>query len=103
MSGWKFLTNHALVLCLISKQKRITARDMAKSVGVTEKAIRNIIMDLESEGYITKKKEGRCSKYQVNSSLPLRHETHQDKAVGEILEVLKTNRKRKHLDKESVC
>ena len=88
MPGWKFLTNHALVLCLIAQQPRITAREISSAVGITEKATRNIINDLEADGYVTKKREGRRIKYRVDPDLPLRSETNQDKAVGDLLETL---------------
>ena len=88
MTGWKFLTNHALVLCLIAQQPRITAREISATVNITEKATRNIINDLEADGYINKKKEGRRIRYRVYTDQPLRHETQQDKAIGDLLEVL---------------
>jgi predicted ArsR family transcriptional regulator len=88
MAGWKFVTNHALVLCLIAQQSRITAREISATIGITEKATRNIINDLESDGYVTKKKEGRRIKYTVDAELPLRTETQQDKAIGDLLQTL---------------
>ncbi|MFH1647350.1 MAG: helix-turn-helix domain-containing protein [Chloroflexota bacterium] len=88
MPGWKFLTNHALVLCLVAQQPRITARDIALAVGITEKATRNIINDLEADGYVTKKREGRRIRYRVDPELPLRSETQQDKLIGDLLGVL---------------
>ena len=88
MPGWKFLTNHALVLCLIAQQPRITAREISTTVNITEKATRNIIKDLETDGYITKKREGRRLRYTVYTDLPLRHEMQQDRAIGDLLEVL---------------
>ena len=88
MPGWKFLTNHALVLCLIAQQPRITAREISTAIGITEKATRNIINDLEAEGYVSKKKEGRRIKYRVDPDLSLRSETQQDKAIGDLLKIL---------------
>jgi DNA-binding MarR family transcriptional regulator len=88
MPGWKFLTNHALVLCLIAQQPRVTAREISSAVNITEKATRNIINDLEGDGYITKKREGRRIRYTVHTDLPLRHETQHDKAIGDLLEIL---------------
>jgi len=88
MPGWKFLTNHALVLCLIAQKQRITAREISSAINITEKTTRNIITDLEGDGYITKKREGRRIKYTVYTDLPLRHEMQQDKAIGDLLEVL---------------
>jgi DNA-binding transcriptional ArsR family regulator len=94
MPGWKFLTNHALVLCLIAQQPRITAREISSAIGITEKATRNIIGDLEASGYVAKKREGRRIRYKVDADLPLRHEFHQDKAIGDLLEVLGWRRKK---------
>ncbi len=88
MPGWKFLTNHAMVLCLIAQHSRITAREIASTIGITEKATRNIINDLEADGYVTKKREGRRIKYSFDPYMPLRSESLQDKAIGDLLKTL---------------
>lgn len=95
MAGWKFLTNHALVLCLVAQQPRITAREISATIGITEKATRNIINDLEAGDYITKKREGRRLRYRIDPDMPLRHEMQQDSAIGDLLEVLGWKRRRK--------
>jgi DNA-binding transcriptional ArsR family regulator len=88
MPVWTFLTNHALVLSVLAKHPRITGREVAAAVGITERATRKIIADLEAEGYITKKKEGRRIRYRINPDLPMRHETYQDTAIGDFLKAL---------------
>ena len=95
MPGWKFLTNHALVLCLIAQQPRITAREISSTIGITEKATCNIIADLEADGYVTKKREGRRNRYRVDTDLPLRHEMQQDRDIGDLLEILGWKRRRR--------
>ena len=95
MPGWKFLTNHALVLCLIAQQPRITGREIASTIGITEKASRNIINDLEADGYIAKKREGRRIRYRIDADLSLRHETQPDSSIGSLLEVLGWKRRRR--------
>ena len=102
MPGWKFVTNHALVLCLIIQQTRVTAREISMTIGITEKTTRRIITDLEANGYVTKKREGRRLRYRVNSNLPLRAETQQDKAIGDLLEVLGWKRRRKPTESKTV-
>jgi predicted ArsR family transcriptional regulator len=99
MPEWKFLTNHALVLCLIAKHPRITAREISASVGITEKATRNIINNLETDGYVTKKREGRRIRYRVDPDMPLRSETQQDRAIGDLLETLGWKRRRNQVKK----
>ena len=95
MAEWKFLTNHALVLCAIAKQPRVTVREIAASIGITERTTRNIIADLEANGYIAKKREGRRIRYRINPDLPLRQDLQQGKAVGDLLEVLGWKRKQR--------
>ena len=102
MPEWKFLTNHALVLCLIAKHPRITAREISTSIGITEKATRNIINNLEADGYVAKKREGRRIRYRVDPDLPLRSETAQDRAIGDLLETLGWKR-RKNQSKKAVA
>ena len=94
MPGWKFLTNHALVLCLVAQHPRITAREISMTIGITEKATRNIINDLDTDGYVDKKKEGRRIRYSIDPEMPLRSETQQDMAIGDLLEVLGWKRRR---------
>ena len=95
MPGWKFVTNHALVLCRIAQQPRITIRELSLTIGITEKAIHRIITDLETDGYVTKIREGRRLRYRINPDLCLRDEMLQDKAVGDLLEMLGWKRRRK--------
>jgi hypothetical protein len=65
-------------------------------VGVTERTTHKIISDLETEGYITRRKVGRRNVYSVDPQLPLRHHTKQDIMVSELLEAL-TNESMKRL------
>ena len=95
MPGWKFVTNYALVLCQIAQHPRITIREISLTIGITEKAIHRIITDLETDGYVTKIREGRRLRYRINPDLCLRDEMLQDKAVGGLLEVLGWKRRRR--------
>ena len=88
MAKWGFLTNHALVLSLIAKNPSITALELARVIGITERAVRRVIADLHEGGYISKDRAGRGINYGISPDLQLRHETHQDIAVGDFLEAL---------------
>ena len=85
---WTFITNHGLILSYISHKASSTAREIAMYVGVTERTTHKIISDLETEGYITRRKVGRRNVYSVDPKLPLRHHTKQDIMVSELLEAL---------------
>ena len=102
MPGWKFVTNHALVLCQIAQQPRITIRELSLTIGITEKAIHRIITDLETDGYVTKIREGRRLRYRINPDLYLPDEMLQDKAVGDFLEVLGWRRRRRQVQKREL-
>ena len=85
MAEWTFVTNHALVLASIAKQKDQTAREIGDDVGVTERTAHKIILDLESDGYITKTKVGTRNRYRIHPRLPIKAT---GSAVGELLELL---------------
>ncbi len=88
MAGWTFLTNHAIVFLLLAKNPLITGRELSRLLGITERSIRNIISDLESEGYVNKSKKGRQVIYKINPNLPLRHHTQKDKKIKILLQML---------------
>jgi DNA-binding IclR family transcriptional regulator len=77
-----------MVLGLVAQHPQITARDIASHIGITERTVLRIIADLESEGYLQKRREGRVNLYEVDHDLPLRHSQLQDIAVGQLLDIL---------------
>lgn len=88
MANWTFITNHAVVLTFLAKHPSVTARQLALEIGITERAIRKIIADLEAGGYIVKAKEGRRVRYRVKADLPMRHGTQRSNQVGKLLKIL---------------
>ena len=103
MPEWTFLTNHALVLSYLAKHHSITAREISIDIGITERAIRKIIADLDEAGYISKRKVGRGTRYRINPDMSLRSDTHDNIAIGDFLEALGWKRRRRRLrtDKNS--
>lgn len=94
MSVWGFITNHGLVLAVIAKHPRSTAREIGDAVGITERAAHKLIKDLEGEGYITKAKVGRQNRYGIHPEMPLKGDA-SDAAVGELLVVLGWKRRKR--------
>lgn len=86
--GWTFLTNHGHVLVCIAAEPDVRGRDIAERVGITERAAQAIVADLVEEGYVTRTREGRRNRYQVNPDAPLRHPLEHDHTVGELLTTL---------------
>jgi len=85
---WTFITNHGLVLSYLSHHPRSTAREVANFEGETERTTHKIISDLESAGYIERRKQGRRNIYELDHQLPLRHHTKQDILIADLLEAL---------------
>jgi len=94
MPDWTFITNHGLVLASIAKHPEKTSREIGDDVGITERTVHKIIMDLEREGYITKVKVGRQNKYRIHPDMPIRDEN-SDAAVGELLTMLGWKRRKR--------
>lgn len=87
-SHWTFFSNHAhVLLCLDSPEDKVL-RDVAVEVGITERAVQNIVADLESGGVITRYKEGRCNRYKINRKVKLRHAIESHRSVGDLLDLI---------------
>jgi DeoR/GlpR family transcriptional regulator of sugar metabolism len=82
---WRFVTNHAHVLICIAADPTTRLRDIAATVGITERTVAQIINDLEQAGYLTKTRTGRRNQYEVHGELPLRHPQHRHHTVGELI------------------
>jgi predicted transcriptional regulator len=95
MTEWTFITNHGAVLALIAQHRQITAREIAETLGLTERPVRRIIAELEAAGYLCKQRVGRVNRYQVNLNVPLRRPEVRATVVGELLRVLNLKRSTK--------
>lgn len=84
-SAWTFLSNHAHVLLLLARDKRIRLRDVATAVGITERAVQGIVKDLEAGRYLRRIREGRCNIYTVNRNLPLRHPIEAHRKIASLI------------------
>ena len=88
MASWTFLTTHARVLLLVAHDPGIRLRDIAASLGITERSAFGIISDLVEAGYVVKEKDGRRNRYHVQAHLPLPEPTARERTVGEVLALL---------------
>jgi MarR family len=82
------LTSHARVLPCIARDPGVRLRDIAASLGITERSGHGIVTDLAEAGYIVKQKNGRRNRYQVQAHLPLPEPTSRERTVGEVLALL---------------
>ena len=88
MASWSFLTNHARVLLCIAHDPGARLRDIAASVGITERSAFGIVTDLTAAGYVVKQKDGRRNRYQIQAHLPLPEPASQEPAIGDVLALL---------------
>ena len=66
MPKWGFLTNHALVLIHVFEHPQSTLREIAQTVGITERAALSILRQMEGEDCVHRTREGRRNRYTVN-------------------------------------
>jgi predicted ArsR family transcriptional regulator len=88
MANWTFLTNHARVLLCIARDPGMRLRDIAATLGITERSAYGIVTDLTEAGYVVKQKDGRRNRYEVQAHLPLPESTQRERTVGEVLALL---------------
>jgi DNA-binding IclR family transcriptional regulator len=97
MADWSFLTNHAQVLVCIAHDPGVRLRDVANTVGITERSAYGIVTDLTAAGYVVKERDTdrRRNRYQIQTHLSLPEAIGQQRTIGEVLEVLVDSKSRR--------
>jgi DNA-binding MarR family transcriptional regulator len=86
--GWTFVTNHTRLLLCIAQNPDVRLRDVADSVGITERAAQRILADLVEAGYVERRRVGRRNRYTLNRDREMRHEAQLGHEIGELLDLL---------------
>ncbi len=86
---WTFLTNHLHVLLVLSSRQDVVLREVAALVGITERAVQKIVMELEEAGYLRRERVGRVNRYAVDLEKPLRHPLERHQTVGALIRLLR--------------
>ena len=86
MATWSFLTNHARALVCIAHDPGVRLRDIAATLGITERSAYSIVTDLTDGGYVEKDKDGRRNRYRIQPDRPLGESIIQERTIGEVLE-----------------
>ena len=87
-SDWSFLTNHGRALLCIANDPGVRLRDIAATLGVTERSAYGIVADLTDAGYVVKQRDGRRNRYDIPAHQPLRDSMTRERTVGELLGLL---------------
>lgn len=85
---WTFLTNHAHVLTVLASDPDLVLREVALQVGITERAVQRIVVDLEESGFLKITKVGRQNHYKVLKSQSLRHPIEAHRSIGDLLKMI---------------
>lgn len=84
LPSWTFLTNHAHVLVCIAQNREVRLAEMARLVGIGERAVHRIVRDLVDAGYVSSTKVGRRNEYELSLDRPLRHPLEAHHRLAEI-------------------
>lgn len=85
---WTFLSNYGHVLVCLARDPDVRMRDVALAVGITERAVQQIVRDLVSGKYVEKEKVGRRNRYRVVRSTHFRHELEADVSLGSFVDLV---------------
>ena len=66
-------------------------REIAASIGITERAAQRIVAELVAAGYLERTRDGRRNQYTLHPELPLRHPLEHPRQIGELLRGLGLN------------
>jgi|SRR5579859_6528098 len=83
-----FLTNDFLVLLSVARDPDVRVRDVARAVGITERATLAILKQVCEQGYLERLRVGRRTHYQVCRDVRLRHPLVAGHTVGTLIDAL---------------
>ena len=87
-STWTFLTNHAHVLMCLVNSPDMLMKDIAREVGITERAVQRIIADLRDENYLTQERHGRRNSYTIQHDRHLKHRIEAHKSIADLIRLI---------------
>jgi DNA-binding IclR family transcriptional regulator len=87
--SWHFLTSHTQVLLAIHRDPDVRLRDVAETVGITERAAQRIVSDLVEAGYVERERIGRRNRYVLDPERPMRHPQQFEHEIGELLDLMR--------------
>jgi len=91
--SWTFFSNNAHVLVCLTQMPQPTTREIAVSVGITERAVQRIVKKMVEAGVLKVEKEGRRNRYELDLDQRLRHPLESHKTIGEFLQLMNSEKK----------
>jgi DNA-binding MarR family transcriptional regulator len=88
VAEWSFLTTHGRVLLCVAHDPGVRLRDIATTLGITERSAYAIVGKLADAGYVVKERDGGRNRYIVQHDLPIPETTIRERTIGEVLDLL---------------
>jgi len=82
--SWTFLTNHAHVIVCIAQNNEVRLAEIARLVGIGERAVHRLVQDLVDAGFLTRTRRGSHNVYELHLDQPLRHPLEAGHQVAEV-------------------
>jgi len=86
---WNFLSNYGLVLTHLFQNPKATLREIARGTDLTERAVYQIVRELEEHGFIQKKRVGRRNVYTVNEGMLFSFPVYQGLNIAQMITALR--------------
>ncbi len=86
---WNFLSNYGLVLTHLFQNSDATLREIAHGTNLTERAVYQIVRELEVNGFIGKKRVGRRNTYTVNEGALLSFPVYRNLNIAQMVSALR--------------
>jgi DNA-binding Lrp family transcriptional regulator len=86
---WNFLSNYGLVLTHLFQNPRATLREIARGTDLTERAVYQIVRELETNHFIQKKRVGRRNTYTVDRNALFSFPVYRDLNIAQMVAALR--------------
>jgi DNA-binding MarR family transcriptional regulator len=83
--GWSLLSNHGKVLVCLWRDPDVRVSDLARLVGIKERAVQRILAELRAAGLVASTRIGRRNRYEINRG---RRMPWAEAPVGKLLDAL---------------
>ena len=85
---WSLLSSHGRALVILAGRPTSRLRDLAQDLGLTPRAVQDIVRDLEESGYLERHREGRRNRYVVRGDRPMHDPVSADHDAADLLHAL---------------
>lgn len=90
LTYWTFLTDHAHVLVLLSRDPRKDPQTLADELGVDLDIVERVLDDLDDGGYIRRERTGGKAYTYIDREKPLRHSVEKHHPVGRLIDAVES-------------